>query len=46
MTNLQFIDKFRGFNRFYANLLGKFDFKFYGELFTIGEANEIGRAHV
>lgn len=45
MTNLQFIDKFRGFNRFYANLLGKFDFKFYGELFTIGEANVVAEIY-
>jgi DNA-binding MarR family transcriptional regulator/GNAT superfamily N-acetyltransferase len=45
MTNLHFIDKFREFNRFYANLLGKFDFKFYGELFTIVEANVVAEIY-
>lgn len=45
MKRYEFVDKMRNFDRFFANLLGKFDNNFYGKLFTIGEANIVAEIY-
>lgn len=45
MNRYEFVDKMRAFDRFYANLLGKFDNNFYGNLFTLGEANIVAEIY-
>lgn len=45
MKNYEFVDKMRSFDRFFANLLSKFDNLFYGDLFTIVEANVVSEIY-
>jgi DNA-binding MarR family transcriptional regulator/GNAT superfamily N-acetyltransferase len=45
MERIQYIEKIREFNRYYANVLGKIDQEIYNQRFTLTEARVISEIH-